>query len=192
MASFWLLDSARQPIGPFEDEQLRQLAASGRLAPEDLVCDTNGGTWIAASIARSVYFPRVALRPLAPPVAPAAAPAATPPLPRAIAMPQSAQVSEVITPSTGSRASIAAKLLPWLAWCGCLMAFIGVLGLTHVIRITPFRAYENRFFIICVLASFPMVFGALALLPGGVLRKCLLFFGALIVGRVIYGLLPFF
>lgn len=122
MASFWLLDSARQPIGPFDDEQLRQLAASGRLAPEDLVCDTNGGTWIAAKLARPVYFPRVALRPLPPPAPPAA-----PPPPHTAATPRPEQSSGVVNPALALLVPIAVDPLAFIA------GYAGLFSLTLVL-----------------------------------------------------------
>jgi hypothetical protein len=65
-----MLDAARNPIGPFEDRELRRLAEEGKLAPSDMVCDTEGGGWVAASAARPNYFRSVASTPSSAPPPP--------------------------------------------------------------------------------------------------------------------------
>lgn len=68
MSSYWMLDAGRNSIGPFDDHELRRLADEGKLAPSDLVCDTEGGSWVTASSVRPMYFHSVASSlPSAPP-----------------------------------------------------------------------------------------------------------------------------
>ncbi len=69
-----MLDAARNPIGPFDDEQLRQFVAVGTLKSNDLICDADGGTWVEAFSIRPTYFH--AAPPPPPPLAP------SPPLPQ--------------------------------------------------------------------------------------------------------------
>lgn len=68
VSTFWMLDAARNPIGPFDDQSLRRLADEGKLAPNDLVCDTEGGGWVAASSVRPTFFRSMPAPPPPPPI----------------------------------------------------------------------------------------------------------------------------
>lgn len=49
MAAEWFVGKGKKRHGPFSPEQLRQLARSGKLTPDDLVWTEGLPTWVAAS-----------------------------------------------------------------------------------------------------------------------------------------------
>ncbi len=95
MASFWMLDSARNTIGPFEDEKIRQLASNGTLKAEDLICGTDGGGWVPASAVRPGYFQVSSAPPPPPPTTPYA--------PQQVASQQSSDAGDAVV----------GLLIPW-------------------------------------------------------------------------------
>jgi len=74
MADTWFVGRAGERSGPFTAQTLRDMAASGRLAPTDLVWQEGMANWVAAASIRGLFAEQAPGMP--PTVNPYAAPAA--------------------------------------------------------------------------------------------------------------------
>lgn len=74
----WYCMMDGQQFGPFSSEQLRTLAQSGRLRPQDQVRQENGSCWTSAAKVRGL-FPATNSEPVPPPALPVAIPMAVAP-----------------------------------------------------------------------------------------------------------------
>jgi len=75
MSKFYVSRNQQQ-FGPFTSEQLKQLAASGKIARDDLVVEEGGSKWVAASCIRGL-FSTIQVLPASPIPADAASPSAS-------------------------------------------------------------------------------------------------------------------
>jgi hypothetical protein len=78
MASSWYYYRANQKCGPFSSSQLKQLADSGMLLPNDLVHKEGSSGWIQAGSVKGLFPGRAKDQVLSPPVLPTAYPMAQP------------------------------------------------------------------------------------------------------------------
>jgi WD40 repeat protein len=117
----WFLARDKKRSGPFPHEHLEQLAASGRLAPGDMVLQEGTRTWVPAASVAGLFAPLPVASPV--PSAQASGGSPGPLLPETVADPRRHDSAPAGTQAPLAQANAAAKPLPIAGY-----EVLGVLG----------------------------------------------------------------